>query len=33
MFGITTAEDFFQKVCTDYERATENIGDPYAAMN
>ena len=32
-FGITTAEDFFRKVCTDYERALKDIADPYAAMN
>ena len=31
-FGITTAEDFFRKVCTDYERALKDIADPYAAM-
>ena len=33
MFGITSGEDFFQKVCADHERLAEDIADPRAAMN
>ena len=34
LFGITTVEDFFQKVCVkNYARIEEDIDDPGAAMN